>query len=422
MKKIGMIALVTLAMSSTVLGSSFTDVPEGAWYNESVEYLTSEEMEVQVISGYTDGSFRPNEKLTVEQFLVLVNRALGNEFDTSSDNVSWSEPYMKYGITNNWLEEKDYSNQKEEISRELMAKILVNAVESVENIEYREKKEIISLIPDYTSVSEEYKEYVVKAYDSGLITGDEKGNFKPKETLTRAESAIIVRRILDQDFREPAKIDEEIVEEEDIEEDLIVEEIITEGILDQEGNLVDFTTDIVFDPENDVVYDGWIDGAMGWEKAEEYLMEALDNTKLYYDETTVKGYVEIAYPELPKGFEWDFRVNINFEEGYESVMTSPYREDDVRKIPNEGYVYTEFIDHEGDPYFKPIDTIKTVELLYWVDSTEHFDKHGRGVNECYLQMYYRNDIPDRDEVRITSSSHRFDTEYYDFKEVITWLQ
>ncbi len=56
------------------------------------------------------------------------------------------------------------------------------------------------------------------------------------------------------------------------------------------------------------------------------------------------------------------------------------------------------MNHDGEPSFYDIDTIKTVELLYWVKSTENFDMHGRGVHEGFAQMYYRSDIPDRDEV------------------------
>lgn len=42
-----------------------------------------------------------------------------------------------------------------------------------------------------------YSEAVDKASDAGIMIGDEKGNFRPEEPLTRAEAAMIVCRLLD---------------------------------------------------------------------------------------------------------------------------------------------------------------------------------------------------------------------------------
>lgn len=42
-----------------------------------------------------------------------------------------------------------------------------------------------------------YAQYIEKASEAGIMIGDDQGNFRPKEPLTRAEAATIVCRLLD---------------------------------------------------------------------------------------------------------------------------------------------------------------------------------------------------------------------------------
>lgn len=51
---------------------SFADVPSGAWYGAAV----STAQEAGLLTGYEDGTFRPNARLTHEQLAVVIARAL----------------------------------------------------------------------------------------------------------------------------------------------------------------------------------------------------------------------------------------------------------------------------------------------------------------------------------------------------------
>jgi hypothetical protein len=81
MRKISMVSLVLLMVLSTsisVLGATnFPDVPSGAWYEENVQVLVKE----NIISGYPDGSFKPNERISVEQFIKTMVVALGYDLE-----------------------------------------------------------------------------------------------------------------------------------------------------------------------------------------------------------------------------------------------------------------------------------------------------------------------------------------------------
>lgn len=42
-----------------------------------------------------------------------------------------------------------------------------------------------------------YAQYIEKASEAGIMIGDDQGNFRPSDHLTRAEAAAIVSRLLD---------------------------------------------------------------------------------------------------------------------------------------------------------------------------------------------------------------------------------
>ena len=54
----------------------------------------------------------------------------------------------------------------------------------------------MKLFPD-VDYSKWYGDYIKKVADTGIMIGDDKGNFRPDEPLTRAEAATIVCNILD---------------------------------------------------------------------------------------------------------------------------------------------------------------------------------------------------------------------------------
>ena len=51
-------------------GSGFADVPSGAWYEDAVTWAA----ENNIVSGYVDGRFAPNDSVTREQLVVMLWR------------------------------------------------------------------------------------------------------------------------------------------------------------------------------------------------------------------------------------------------------------------------------------------------------------------------------------------------------------
>lgn len=90
-------AMLHRVLTNTKPGESiqFSDIKESAWYYESVNAMS----QAGIISGYTDGTFRPNNQITRAEFVTMImqNKML-SEFDTMpfTDVKSdlWSAKYI----------------------------------------------------------------------------------------------------------------------------------------------------------------------------------------------------------------------------------------------------------------------------------------------------------------------------------------
>lgn len=112
----------------------------GQWYEEEISSAT----EAGFVSGYEDGSFRPNEFVSREELAVILSRVLEYGSSTSSNaSENYSIPLNDSKEVSNW-------------ATEAVQKIIFN----------------------------------------GIMLGDNKGDFKPHQTATRAEMAIIMNRLL----------------------------------------------------------------------------------------------------------------------------------------------------------------------------------------------------------------------------------
>lgn len=110
--------------------NKYTDVAAGAWYNNAVSTLSA----MGIITGYPDGTFRPNAYITRAEFAAIAAR-----FDTDGDKTlaAFSD------IANHWA--------KDEIS---------------------------------------------VAYNNGWVDGYPDGTFGPQRNITRAETVTLVNRVL----------------------------------------------------------------------------------------------------------------------------------------------------------------------------------------------------------------------------------
>jgi uncharacterized repeat protein (TIGR02543 family) len=85
-------------------GGKFSDVKSGEWYAQAVNYLAS----IGILTGYPDGSFKPNAPITREEFAAIASRF--DSLDTSVANVfsdvhanSWAVSYINSAYAKGWI-------------------------------------------------------------------------------------------------------------------------------------------------------------------------------------------------------------------------------------------------------------------------------------------------------------------------------
>lgn len=158
---------------------SFADV-KGHWAEEEINLLA----EIGIIKGISKELFAPNDTVTKRQAVLLTLRALEiNHTDESAVEVA-----LEKGIISN------LSNLDSTITREEYADIIMNAYMSVMNAyKITIHKEINN---DFGSVNPIYANSVLGALELGIIVGDDNGNIIPKGSLTRAEAAVMTKRLI----------------------------------------------------------------------------------------------------------------------------------------------------------------------------------------------------------------------------------
>lgn len=187
-KLITIVTLTAILLSPTnIFAKDFTDVKKGDWFYEAVTELT----DAGIINGYQDNTFKPSRKVSYAEFLTLLNNTLGVK--QAPDNKN---PKEWYNPTLNELKSKgviteEIANPNAEITRNEMAKYLSLGLEKLKG--QKPNKTEPTSIKDFANIPNDYKDFVASVVNAGLIKGDEKQNFNGAKSLTRAETAIIIK-------------------------------------------------------------------------------------------------------------------------------------------------------------------------------------------------------------------------------------
>ena len=157
----------------------FRDVTETSWFMPYVEslYLRG------IVEGYPDGTFRPERLVTTGESLKMILLAAGYG-EPPLVASHWARNYMNLALEEGIIDAGDIIDLDVTISRELMAKIVVNALDL-------ERLNDTQFFPDTDSV------YAQTLYDHGISDGYSDGTFGPERPLTRAELTTIVCRMYD---------------------------------------------------------------------------------------------------------------------------------------------------------------------------------------------------------------------------------
>lgn len=176
----------------------YIDIDEYTWAKEAIEKLSDK----QVISGTGNGMFMPDKAVTREEFLKMLILALDIPIITSEKAFTdvpkgaWYEEYVQTGVEVGIINGmgEDIFGSGISVTREDMT-VMIERVSKISGIELKAVKEKIAF-SDEGEISEYAKTSVEKVQMAGVINGYADSSFKPKKTATRAESAVVIYKLI----------------------------------------------------------------------------------------------------------------------------------------------------------------------------------------------------------------------------------
>ncbi len=194
--------VMVLAVASFVgaVNIAFTDVSgHWAWTGGQIPYLVDKE----VLNGYKQSNgtytFMPDGEVTRAEFIKMLDETFGltattaiNYSDVSASE--WFYPYFAKAAAQGYLLNYGTSvSPNGKITREEAFSLLVRYLDLPAN-----EKASSSEFADYSSISDNYRDYILRATYAGLTNGyaesDGAVTFRPQRTLTRAEALTILYR------------------------------------------------------------------------------------------------------------------------------------------------------------------------------------------------------------------------------------
>lgn len=168
------------------------------WAMDEVEYMA----EKGIISGRSEDTFDPDAPVTRAEFASLIVKTMGLS-DTAYENTffdviteDWYSGYVQAAKNAGYVTGSGgLFRPNDIITREEIAKIVVSAYSG------KTKTEITTggalYYSDLDEISSWAYDYIVNAVNLGFVNGVSEYSFAPKASATRAQAAVILKRLLD---------------------------------------------------------------------------------------------------------------------------------------------------------------------------------------------------------------------------------
>ena len=204
----------------------FSDVPTGHWAYAYVRQAA----QAGAVNGTGNGRFNPEGTLTVAEFTAMLLRALYGEAPVeqyTGEGGEWYAPYTAYAYERDFYESTSVAGrlaacpeggEEAFLAREMawnatrydMAAMLYQVLEAdadgeaqAADLQWAEES-APEAVADWEEVPDKYQTLVAFCFRSGILTGmDGQGTFQGTGTVTRAQAAAILCRVLDRTAREP---------------------------------------------------------------------------------------------------------------------------------------------------------------------------------------------------------------------------
>ena len=181
----------------------FTDVNDRMWVKDAANDMGSR----MIISGSADNLFDPDKEITRAEFAEIIVKALGLKpytgksifSDVKEDNVRFGYIMAahEYGLITGKGDNRFAPDEK--ITREQALAIIAKAMSITglsSNMDEQETNEILAAYKDSGKVSSWARESVAACLKLEITSGKGKGLISPKSNITKAEIAVFIQRLL----------------------------------------------------------------------------------------------------------------------------------------------------------------------------------------------------------------------------------
>lgn len=181
----------------------FSDVSENSWFSSCARSA----YEYGFVEGRGNGTFAPNENITLAELLTLSARlnstycGSSSIFPSAGSGEAWYLPYVSYLRENSLLPE-GLDDVTAVATRAQMAAVFAHALPDAWYDERNAdlvtnayaSRDFITDVNDYTP----YQREILWMYKQGLLVGtDNSGNFCPGQAVTRAEITALLTRMVE---------------------------------------------------------------------------------------------------------------------------------------------------------------------------------------------------------------------------------
>jgi len=177
-------------------GLPFTDVIKGKWYYSAIEYVYKN----KIIMGYNDTTFGPNDNLTRGQLVTILWRMEGEpkitgepKFPDVQDSKKYYYKAVKWATDNQIVSGYDDGTfgPEDDVQRQQIA-VILNKYAKYKGKETKETSDLKEFI-DVKEISKYADTQIRWAVGVGILHGNDDKTLNPKGSATRAEVAAMLK-------------------------------------------------------------------------------------------------------------------------------------------------------------------------------------------------------------------------------------
>ncbi len=202
-------ALLFLVTAAPASAATFSDL-QGNWSYQAVTRVAT----LDLISGYPSGQFMPDQPVSLLESIVLLLKACGYNPSSGQNTgqaaspasgvpqVPWGQPYVNAAVAKNIIPDDVLGafNPDAPATRAEIAVMLGRLLQLPVSESSAPGSSVSDSFSDLSTAPAADIPYITAIHAAGLMQGYSDGSFGPQKSITRAEMAALLARMIDLDW------------------------------------------------------------------------------------------------------------------------------------------------------------------------------------------------------------------------------